>query len=87
VITCSKDAICCVDLPIAKAIPIEVTEVGTKPLNLDGRTFKDIMRELEDNVIKAGLKRYGSITEVAKRFQVDRSTIFRKVKAWEKGDQ
>lgn len=85
VITCNKNAICCVDLPITKIIAREEPQVETLPLDLDGRTFKDIMRELEDNVIKSGLQRYGSITEVAKRFQVDRSTIFRKVKAWEKG--
>jgi len=84
VITCHKDAICCVDLPMPKVIPRETAPAAAPALNLDGRTFKDIMRELEDTVIKAGLQRYGSITEVAKRFQVDRSTIFRKVKAWEK---
>ena len=30
------------------------------------------------------MERYGSITEVARHFQVDRSTIFRKVKELEK---
>jgi PAS domain S-box-containing protein len=84
VITCNKDSICCVDLPLAKVAPREVPSQGTKPLDLDGRTFKDIMREMEDMVIKAGLEQYGSITEAARHFQVDRSTIFRKVKAWEK---
>jgi PAS domain S-box-containing protein len=87
VITCKKDSICCVDLPIAKVVPREIPPQGLPPIDLDGRTFKNIMHELEDRVIRAGLERFGSITEVAKRFQVDRSTIFRKVKAWEKSEK
>ena len=39
--------------------------------------------KLENAVIRAGLARYGSISEAAKHFQVDRSTIFRKVKEME----
>ena len=42
---------------------------------LDGKTYK---------VLSAAMERYGSITEVARHFQVDRSTIFRKVKELEK---
>lgn len=41
------------------------------------------MKELENAVIEAGLRRYGSISELARQFQVDRSTIFRKTKALE----
>lgn len=87
VVTCNKDALGCADLPIGKANSPETLPQGAAPRNLDGRTFKEIMKELEDNVIKAGLKRYGSISEVAKKFQVDRSTIFRKVKAWGKSGE
>ena len=42
------------------------------------------MKDLENKVLSAAMERYGSITEVASHFQVDRSTIFRKVKELEK---
>lgn len=69
-------------LPIAgrtcgPAISIPVEFGG---IDLEGKSFKKIMRELESMVIRAGMKRYGSIAETARHFQVDRSTIFRKVK-------
>ena len=51
---------------------------------LDGKTYKEIMKDLENKVLSAAMERYGSITEVARHFQVDRSTIFRKVKELEK---
>ena len=53
-------------------------------LDFDGKTYKEIMKDLENKVLSAAMERYGSITEVAKHFQVDRSTIFRKVKELEK---
>ena len=86
-ITCNKDEICCVDIPIVKVSPREAAPPGQPPFVLDGRPLKDIMRELENNVLRAGLERYGSITEAAKQFQVDRSTIFRKVQAWVKNGE
>ncbi len=51
--------------------------------DLEGKSFKEIMKDLENAVIRPGLARYGSISEAAKHFQVDRSTIFRKVKEME----
>lgn len=56
---------------------------GQRLPSVEGRSFKSIMRELENAVIEAGLRRYGSISELARQFQVDRSTIFRKAKALE----
>lgn len=47
---------------------------------IEGRTFKDIMKDLEIDVLKAGLARYGTMLELAKHFNMDRSTIFRKLK-------
>lgn len=51
---------------------------------LNGKTYKEIMKDLENKVLLVAMKRYGSITEVARHSQVDRSTIFRKVKELEK---
>lgn len=56
---------------------------GRRLPSVEGRSFKSIMKELENAVIEAGLRRYGSISELARQFQVDRSTIFRKTKALE----
>ena len=78
---------------LIKASEIPISGVG-KPavsprkdgpdFDLDGKTFKEVMKDLENKVLMAAMERYGSITEVAKHFQVDRSTIFRKVKELEK---
>lgn len=48
--------------------------------SIEGRSLKSIMKEMETQVLEAGLRRYGSIGELARHFQVDRSTIFRKVR-------
>lgn len=53
------------------------------PIDIEGKSYKEIMRELESVVIMAGMKRYGTIAETAKHFQLDRSTVFRKVKEYE----
>ncbi len=62
--------------PCADSSSIEFNSI-----DMEGKSFKEIMRELEAVVIKAGMKRYGTIAETAKHFRVDRSTIFRKVKS------
>lgn len=51
--------------------------------SIEGRSLKSIMKEVESELIASGLKRYGSIGELSRHFQVDRSTIFRKVKEME----
>lgn len=51
---------------------------------LDGRSLKNIMKEIEGNILKAGLKKYGSIGALAKVLQMDRSSIFRKLRQLEK---
>lgn len=51
--------------------------------SIEGRSLKSIMKEVESALIASGLKRYGSIGELSRHFQVDRSTIFRKLKEME----
>ena len=82
VITSKKNILERTDIPInhVPSSNVNSSHVEIGALDLEGKSFKDIMKDLETAVIKAGLKRYGTITEVAKHFQVDRSTIFRKVK-------
>lgn len=48
--------------------------------DIEGRSLKSIMKEVEGQVLEAGLRRYGSIGELARHFEMDRSTIFRKVR-------
>lgn len=86
VVTCKNTVIRAADLPFPTST---VKTASTAPatgtqFTLDGRSYKEIMKELENNVLCAAMKQYGNITEVAKHFQVDRSTIFRKVKELEK---
>ena len=50
---------------------------------IEGRSLKSIMKEVERTLIKQGLERYGSIGELSRHFQMDRSTIFRKVQELE----
>lgn len=85
VVTGKKAFIDCRDLSISRQSPRTMENFGmeTGELELDGRSFKEIMKDLENAVIRAGLARYGTISEVARHFQVDRSTIFRKVKEME----
>ena len=51
--------------------------------NLEGRSLKSIMRDVENAVIEQGLKRYGSLRELSRHLQLDRSTLFRKIKGIE----
>ena len=51
---------------------------------IDGRSLKDLMKDIEQTILTRGLEKYGSLTEMAKHFKMDRSTIFRKVKEMER---
>lgn len=84
-VTCKSTLIRPADIPITGVgKPVTAARNESCSIELDGKTYKEIMKELENKVLGAAMERYGSITEVAKHFQVDRSTIFRKVKEMEK---
>lgn len=84
-VTCKSNVIRPSDIPITGVgKPVAAPHAARSDLDIDGKTYKEIMKELENKVLTLALERYGSITEVAKHFQVDRSTIFRKVKELEK---
>lgn len=84
-VTCKSTLIRSADIPITGVgKPVTAARNESCSIDLDGKTYKEIMKELENKVLGAAMERYGSITEVAKHFQVDRSTIFRKVKEMEK---
>ena len=84
-VTSKNSVIRASDVPISGvAKPAASARGDGLDFELDGKTYKEIMKDLENKVLSAAMERYGSITEVAKHFQVDRSTIFRKVKELEK---
>lgn len=45
------------------------------------RTLKEIMTEAEADFLRRAIDMYGSVQKVSEVFKVDRSTIFRKLKA------
>ena len=83
VVTSKKNILDASDIPInhtSNHNNDEQSNSSFKELDLEGKSFKEIMKGLEKGVVLAALKKYGSISEVAKKLQVDRTTIFRKVK-------
>jgi transcriptional regulator with PAS, ATPase and Fis domain len=72
-------------LPFAACLPQkgDTGKVLTN-VNFDGRTYKEIVKDMEGLVLQAALRKYGNIANIAKELQVDRSTIFRKMKELEK---
>jgi transcriptional regulator with PAS, ATPase and Fis domain len=86
VVTIGKNVIEARDLPIARSATRkrDLAAKVIRDVDIEGKSYKDILRELETSIIQTGLNKYGSITEVAKHFKVDRTTIFRKVKEMEK---
>lgn len=87
VVTVQKKIIEARDLPIARA-PSSPEDAVLHELDdmfdpKGDESLKDIIKRLESKVLSCALKRYGTISEVAKHLDVDRSTVFRKLKAAE----
>ncbi len=63
-------------------------DISFKPdlIDPEGKTYKELMKELENNLLRTLLARFGTISEVARHLAVDRSTIFRKVKEMQKDE-
>jgi PAS domain S-box-containing protein len=78
VITKDPPLICLRDLPrqILGETPVEEhDERSAAPMPL-----KEIVASLERDILEKAVKTYGSVSKVAALFQVDRTTIFRKLK-------
>ncbi len=86
VVTCSEGVIQPANLPFVSTLASRSPDSeNTLPsISFEGRTYKDIMKDMETAVIKAAMHRYGNIANVARELRVDRSTVFRKVKEMEK---
>jgi len=90
VITRDPPLICLRDLPrqVLGNTPVgDYNDHGTAPMPL-----KEIVAALERDILEKAIKTHGSVSKVAELFQVDRTTIFRKLKnspslAGERGKQ
>lgn len=81
VVTCKHGLVGARELAGIRPAPACEPGVGGYALpSIEGRSLKSIMKEVENAVIEKGMQRYGSISELSRHFQMDRSTIFRKVK-------
>ena len=81
VVTCKHGLVGVRDLAGIRPLPACESSEGQYALpSIEGRSLKSIMKEVETAVIEKGMQRYGSISELSRQFQMDRSTIFRKVK-------
>ncbi|WP_298069620.1 sigma 54-interacting transcriptional regulator [uncultured Mailhella sp.] len=86
VVACSDNIIQPSDLPFLRTLSSWNSGGGTSApeISFDGRNYKEIMKDMESAVLKAAMRKYGNIANVARELRVDRSTIFRKVKDLEK---
>ena len=78
VITKDPPLICLRDLPrqVLGNTPVgEYNERSTAPMPL-----KELVASLERDILEKAIRTYGSVSKVAELFQVDRTTIFRKLK-------
>jgi transcriptional regulator with PAS, ATPase and Fis domain len=73
-------------LPFAGIIPERASEssAAMPEVQFDGRSYKEIIKDMEGVVLQAAMRKYGNIANIAKELAVDRSTIFRKIKELEK---
>lgn len=88
VVTCKRGIIDAADLAgiSQESCQLSADETCWYP-ETEGRSLKSIMRDVENAVIEQGLKRYGSLRELSRHLQLDRSTLFRKIKGIEAAKQ
>ena len=82
VVTSRKDSIGPGDLPFARTTRHGDCDCEEKlsDVDIEGRTLKEIMQDLECTILRRALNRFGSVNEVSRRLGINRSTIFRKLK-------
>jgi transcriptional regulator with PAS, ATPase and Fis domain len=87
VITSEKNIIEPIDLP--RVIPKKVTGQGHADMDLpvnihSGKSLKDIMANIEFDILQQAMIEQGSMTKVAKLFRLDRTTVSRKLRSGER---
>jgi len=86
IVTCKQGIIEARDLSgiTARHIDKDKSDCSFALPEMDGRSLKSIMKEIEGEILAVGLKKYGSIAKLAQNMQMDRSSIFRKLRQREK---
>jgi DNA-binding NtrC family response regulator len=82
VVTSRKSSIGVEDLPFARGARSTpcVCHENLADVELEGRTFKEIMQDLEGSVLRKAIDQFGSVNDAAKKLGINRSTVFRKLK-------
>ena len=82
VVTSVKDSITSTDLPSPISGDPSCGELvhSMHSLNIGRLSLKEMMRDLEQELINETLSIYGSVTKATEVLQVDRTTLFRKMK-------
>lgn len=83
VVTGDKGSIGVRDLPFAPRThraPERECEGTLVDVDIEGRTFKEIMLDVEGGILRRAIDEFGSVKEVSRRFGINRSTIFRKLR-------
>ncbi|MBG0774882.1 MAG: sigma 54-interacting transcriptional regulator [Desulfovibrionaceae bacterium] len=83
VVMCTKDLITSSDLPQAIAKNGEYHDIAhvMQAFNIGKRSLKEMVRDMELEIINETLAIYGTASKAAEVLQVDRGTLFRKLKA------
>lgn len=85
VVKTNKPAITCKDLPrgLASVEKCEFSDSLGKSNDIGKRPLKDIVRDFEQSLINEAVDSYGSVAKAAEVLQIDRTTLFRKMKGAE----
>lgn len=86
VVTSKKGIIERSDLPVSvtSSIVDMSNDSSGLVLNLQGNTLREVLDNVERQVILDGMERLGNISELARELKVDRTTVFRKLKKYGK---
>ncbi len=83
VVTSKKNIIEVADLPFSPTTEIRVsTGDGLDGMKISGKSMKNILDEVEKTIILNGMERVGNIAKLAKELNLDRTTVFRKLKKY-----
>ena len=82
VVTSEKDILEEADLPQNMLGQEDNNSMIFRPwaVNLGNKSLDEIMSDLEKELLRKAMEAHGTISEVAKNFKVDRTTIYRKLK-------
>jgi PAS domain S-box-containing protein len=83
VVHSSKERITCNDLPSGLAPKPNCSDFSSNlgSYGFGDKPFKEIIADIERDMINEAVRAYGSVAKAAEVLQLDRSTIFRKTKA------